>query len=356
MNETTKTKPIISLDTTPLSSQHASRGIGMYTRMLASHLEQLPDIQVVRNATLSELKLKPSLIHFPFFDFFSSTLPILRATPTVVTIHDAIPLKFPAYYKPGIRGRFAFQRQKLLLKTVSAVITDSLSSKNDIAYHLGVPKEKIHVVYLAAHPQLAKQPISVVERVRARLSLPKEYILYVGDINYNKNIPQLIKALKFVPDSIHLACVGKNFTKQSIPEWQWIETQVALSNVSDRVHFITDVLHDDLKTLGALYTGAVCYVQPSLYEGFGLPVVEAMQCRCPVVSAANSSLIEVAGEHAVLTGTSALELAQGVDDVLNWSKTKRDKQVAGAYAWSQTFSWQRAAQETAAVYAKVLGT
>lgn len=347
-------KPAIAIDTSPLTSMHAARGIGTYTRLLIHSLEELETITLIKSGAQQSSAPKPQLIHYPFFDFFSSTLPITLKTPTVVTIHDVIPLKFPAYYKPGVRGTFAYARQKLVLKTVSAVITDSQSSKTDIAYHLGVPKEKIHVVYLAAHPELRKQNEATVLTVRQKYQLPENYLLYVGDINYNKNLPQLIKSLKFMPDSLHLVCVGKNFTKQTIPEWQWIETQIALSDVSDRVHFITDVLQDDLETLGALYSGALCYVQPSLYEGFGLPVLESMQCRTPVVCAANSSLIEVGREHAIFTGTTAEEIAAGITEVTQWSKTHREKVIAGAFAWSQTFSWQQTASETAAVYMKVL--
>ncbi len=348
-------KPIILIDTSPLSSLHATRGIGMYTRLLTSALEELPDIQLVRSSSASVPTKKPDLIHYPFFDFFFSTLPIGFSTPRIVTVHDVIPLKFPAYYKPGIRGRFSFARQKLVLKTVSAIITDSESSKTDITYHLGFPKNHIYVVPLAAHPQLKKASLESIKQVKSQLSLPDKYILYVGDINYNKNIPQLVKSLKYIPEDVSLVLVGSNFVKQSIPEWQWIETQIALSNVSNRVIFLPNVLHDDLETLSALYTGADCYVQPSLYEGFGLPILEAMQCKTPVVCSANSSLIEVGGESATFTGTSAEELAAGINEVLSWSKTKREAVINGAYNWSQKFSWTKAAAQTADIYRKVLG-
>ena len=96
------------------------------------------------------------------------------------------------------------------------------------------------------------------------------------------------------------------------------------------------------------------YIQPSLYEGFGLPVLEAMQCRTPVVCSETSSLLEVGGENVVFAQPNAEDFAEKVLDVLNWSKTRREKWVREAYKWSQSFSWQKTAKETAEVYRKVL--
>lgn len=345
----------VLIDTSPLSSGHAIRGVGTYTRELLEHLEQIEDIEVFRSSTLEKGKnLKPDITHFPFFDLFFNTLPIDMTKKTVVTVHDVIPLKFPQYYPPGIKGKLRFNQQKIALKTVNGIITDSESSKIDIVKYLGIPEEKIHVVYLAANPNLKAQKEIVVNKVAKRYHLPKQYVLYVGDINYNKNIPQLIKMMKFLPENVHLVCVGKNFVEQEIPEWQWIETQLALSNVAPRVHFLTNVLTDSEEDLAAIYSGALCYIQPSLYEGFGLPVLEAMQCRTPVVATNTSSLPEVGGEDAVYTGTNAEELAAGVEQVLSWSKSRREQKIKAAYQWSQTFSWQKTAANTVEVYKKVL--
>lgn len=339
----------VLLDHSPLSSGHASRGIGTYTRLLSQGLNKIEDLILIKDNSK-----KPDLVHYPYFDLFHSTLPVKFATPKVVTIHDVIPLKFPAYYKPGLRGRFNLQRQKIVLKSVSAVITDSESSKADISYLLGYPSKNIHVVYLAAQEELETPNKNKLDSVKSKYQLPDDYILYVGDINYNKNIPQLIKSLKHLPENIHLVCLGKSFVKQPIPEWQWIETQLALSNVSERVHFLNEIRNDQTSELGAIYSLAKCYVQPSLYEGFGLPVLEAMKCRTPVVAAANSSLIEVGGDFAVFSGTSDEELAQAVQDVLDWTASERKNRIENAYKWSKKFSWDKAAKETMEVYKKVL--
>lgn len=346
----------VLVDTAPLHNANAIRGIGMYTRLLTAELRERHDVELVKQSRDGKLSLSPDVIHYPFFDLFFDTLPLLKIAPTVVTIHDVIPLRFPDFYSVGLKGKLRFTKQKLALKNVTAIITDSEASKADIATYLGVSASKIHVVYLAAHPDLQHLPEVEVARVRRRYKIPVQYLLYVGDINYNKNIPQLVKAVGLLPKSVHLVCVGKNFRPHSIPEWQWIETQLAASEVERRVHFLTDIESSDLLTMSALYTGALAYVQPSLYEGFGLPVLEAMQCRTPVIAGSNSSLIEVVGEYGTLVEPTAEMLSQAVTTIMDWSVTERLHRTRAAYAWSQQFSWQKTAAETLAIYKQVVKT
>lgn len=340
----------VLIDTSPLRNQNAIRGVGVYTRSLIAALKQEANIKVLEDeAELSEGE-KLDVVHYPFFDLFFDTLPVLKKAPTVVTIHDVIPLVYPDQYSSGKKGKLKLVKQVLALKTAGAIITDSEASKQDIHKILKIDLDKIHVVYLAANPELKAAKDAEIEQVKKTYELPDKYILYVGDINYNKNIPQLIKSLKFIPEDVHLVCVGKNFYPHDIPEWQWIETQIAMTDVPNRVHFITNLESDALNTLAAFYSGAMAYVQPSLYEGFGLPVLEAMQCRTPVVSTKTSSLIEVAGEHAVMTEPEAESLAEGINQVLNFAKTRREQLIREAFKWSQTFSWSETAKKTIAVY------
>ncbi len=345
----------ILIDTSPLTNANAIRGIGVYTRWLTEHLQDIDELELkLTTADNKQNEFKPDLIHYPFFDLFFATLPMVRAKPTVVTVHDVIPLKYPEHYPAGVKGKVKLQKQKLALKTCQAVITDSHASKKDIEDLLGIASDKIHVVYLAANPELEHKKDKAVAEVKKKYELPDNYLLYVGDINYNKNIPQLIKALKFVPDDLELVLVGKNFKQQDIPEWKWIETQIALSDVADRVHLLNEITGDADDELSAIYSGASVYVQPSLYEGFGLPVLEAMQCKTPVVAAKNSSLIEVGGEYAFFTGEEAEELGEAVNQVLDLTQAERSKRTTAAYEWSQTFSWEKTAKETVRVYQSVL--
>ncbi len=342
----------ILFDTAPLQSNHALRGIGFYTRLLQHHLSMESSIQLVENKASG---FRPNLTHYPFFDLYFPTLPIKPWKKTVVTIHDVIPLVFPEQYQPGKKGKTVLYRQRLALRFVSAIITDSEVSKKDIHHFLQVPLEKIYVVPLAGQPELTTASETEIRQTKKRFGLKKRYVLYVGDINYNKNIPQLVKMLKFLPNTIDLVCVGKAMQPSTIPEWKAIETQAALSNVEHRLHFISDLASDDYSALSGLYSGAECYVQPSLYEGFGLPVLEAMQCSTPVVTADTASLPEIAGSAAILAEPLAESLAIGVMQVHMLSKTARQKIIAGGLSHAKAFSWKKTAQATIEVYQKVLG-
>lgn len=345
----------VLFDTSPLKTGHSHRGIGLYTKLLSEQLRQRPDLTL--SFSLAEAKKKSQkidIVHYPYFDLFFHTLPLRKPAPkSVVTIHDVIPLEFPKQYRPGKKGTLALYAQKLALSGVNVVLTDSLSSQKSIVSRLRVPEKKTRVVYLAANPVFKAQKPETVEEVRTKLDVPSTYILYVGDINYNKNLPQLIKSLKFLEPSIHLVLFGKNFTKQDIPEWQWIETQIAMSDVSSRVHFVTQV--DSDKEIAALYSGALAYVQPSLAEGFGLPVLEALRCKTIVVSSNTTSLPEVGGNHVFYADPVAESLAEAIEHVQKLSPEERTVKIMDGYTWSQTFSWQKTADETIAVYQSLVG-
>lgn len=338
----------IALDTSPLTSGHAIRGIGTYTRELQKGLADLGD-----QVTLTTPK-EAELIHYPFFDLFQPTLPLWSNKEVVVTIHDVIPLEFPDFYPVGIRGKLALLHQLAALRLVSQVITDSEYSKKKISEHLRISPEKISVVSLAASPLLSPASPADAAHHLKKYKLPESYVLYVGDINYNKNIPQLIKMLKFLPDAIHLVCVGSQFYPHDIIEWRRIEQQLVLSDVSDRVHFMTNLPSEATDVLSALYTAALCYVQPSVSEGFGLPVLEAAQCSCPVVSSSAGSLPEVAGPSSILVPPHAEALAEGVLQVSAWSGKTRKERILQGHLWAEKFSWKKTAAATVDVYTKVL--
>lgn len=344
----------VLLESSPLSNAHAIRGVGAYTRFLSAALEKEPEVELQRSA-VQEKSFKPDIIHYPFFDLFFPTLPLFRKAKTVVTIHDVIPLRYPRFYPVGKRGALAFLKQRLALQSVDAVITDSEASKTDIMRYLRIPAEKIHVVMLAANPELKTPDEKTLARVRRRWHLPEKYLLYVGDINYNKNIPQLIKTLKYLPKNVKLVCLGKNFFPQNIPEWQWIESQIALSNVQNRVIFLTQILGDALEDISAIYHASLAYIQPSLYEGFGLPILEAMRCQTPVICAENSSLPEVANTHALFVPEAKAEdFAKAVEKLLSWSARERSKWLEAAKRWESTFTWKKSAEATLSVYQKLL--
>ena len=182
--------------TTPLLSGHSVRGVGFYTQRLLSHILPLApnfgfEVVEIKSLDQSEQLGQLEIIHYPYFDLFQHTLPIMKKIKTVVTIHDVIPLEFPDHYPPGLKGWANLQLQRLALSGVEGVITDSYASVHAIRQYLQVPHEKIKLIYLAADEKFKK-----ISKPKNNHNLPKKFVLYVGDINYNKNIPNLISACK----------------------------------------------------------------------------------------------------------------------------------------------------------------
>lgn len=340
----------VALDVSPLKNANRYRGVGIYTQQLVKSLQSLKISDFSCRLVEDKKMIKGSdLIHYPFFDLFFLTLPLKKERPTIITIHDVIPLVFPNHYPTGIRGNLKFQIQKFSLKGVKAIITDSGNSKKDIFKYLNYPKNKIHVVHLA--PAKEFKPITNQQSlvaVKNKYHLPEKFILYVGDVNYNKNIPGLIKALAGLKEKMSLVLVGKAFKDEGLKETQAILrliNSLRLGKKVMRLGWIPD------KDLAAVYNLASVYCQPSFYEGFGLPVLEAMACGCPVVAAKTSSLLEICGSAAVMVDPNDInDMIRGLREALN----KREELVKKGLLQAKKFSWQKTAQETYEVYQKVV--
>lgn len=186
------------LDTSPLKSGHAHRGIGAYTRFLLAALQAQAtklDLEILTEKP----EIEPDVIHYPFFDLFFATLPLPKKVPVVVTVHDVIPLVFPQEYRPGVKGTVRFWQQRSRLQKVSAIVTDSECSRQDIEKHLNISQEKIWAVPLAANPELTSVSEYLQRKHAEEVGAPDDYIVYIGDINYNKNLPTLLLALTQLP-------------------------------------------------------------------------------------------------------------------------------------------------------------
>lgn len=359
----------VFFDTLANQPGHAHRGIGVYTRKLLAGMKHELDTNSANNTdspastagsfqnsntvTLVSNAKEATTVHIPTFDLFKPTFPIdyvLKKKKIILTIHDVIPLVFPDYYPAGIKGTLSYFYQKFLLRFVSHIITDSKASAHDIHSYLGVPKNKITPIYLAAGIDDQELSKTQAHQLLKKYSLPERFVLYVGDINYNKNIPSLIESIDYLPEDVALVCIGKNFISSPIPEWQAIDASLQKIKNKNRVYFITDLGSDATKTLAVFYQSAVVYVQPSFYEGFGLPVLEAMQYGTPVIAAKNSSLREVGGEVAIFTQPTSSGIAQAIQYVLTLDDSVRTMLGSESKKWAKTFSWQKAAQETILVY------
>ena len=346
----------IAIDITPMHSGHKMRGVGSYTRLLKEALEKSKSNHTFCFFTRGEkLPGKIDLIHYPYFDPFFLTLPFMSSIPYVVTVHDLIPLTYPDKFPSGLRGELKWRIQKFFLQRARRVITDSHASQKDIATIAGIPNNKIEVIYLAPSPVF--RPIrskSILDSVRKRYMLPQQFVLFVGDVNWNKNIFGLLKAFAIVLRSeafkhTRLVFVGKAFLDEQLPEIQRINAAISDLSIGDSVVKLGFVSDEDL---AAVYSLASVYVQPSYAEGFGFPVSEAMACGCPVVVSDASSLSEIAGPAVRVNPNDPSDIASGIEQILR----SRDNHALSkkGIAWVKNFSWEKVAQQTIAAYKRAL--
>jgi glycosyltransferase involved in cell wall biosynthesis len=345
---------IVGLDVSPLHTGHKVRGIGFYTKRLLQALKkQNKNIEIKELKSPQDIKQQDyDLLHIPYFHPYFQTLPWPWQVnkPIIVTLHDMIPVKYPNQYPPGMQGEFKWYLQKLLLKQVDFVITDSFASKYDISDLAGYPADKIYVTYLAAGNQFKQldPKKEQLKKTQQKYNLPDDFVLYVGDINWNKNIPSLVNACNQA--ELPLVIVGKQAVNPEIDK-DHIENKdlVWLQKKADNNPLINTVGFVSMEELISLYNLATVYVQPSFDEGFGLPVLEAMACGCPVVSSNFGSLPEVVGEAAIKVEPTKERLAKKIDLVINDKKIQKELSEKGIKRASE-FSWQKTASKTVEIY------
>lgn len=325
--------------TTPLKDANAIRGVGFYTARLLRELKiqsskfKIEIIEIKNDYELGTMNYE--LIHYPFFDLFYHTLPIFKKVPTVVTIHDVIPLEFPSHYPPGLRGWFNLRLQKLALSGVQRIIADSYASVKSIHKYLGAPHDKLKLVYLAADEKF--------KRIKAKnkYKLPSIFVLYVGDVNWNKNIPNLVKACEQL--NYPLVIVGKLAAEVEKLDLNHVELRHLRGIDWSKVIRLGFVPTNDLV---AIYNLAKVYCQPSFAEGFGLPVLEAMACGTPVACSNTSSLPEIAGENAIYFDPYDIKsMSQAIIKAMNHELSTVNL---------SRFSWEQTARQTLRIYQEVL--
>ncbi|MGD8462712.1 MAG: glycosyltransferase family 1 protein [Anaerolineae bacterium] len=272
----------------------------------------------------------------------------LRDIPTVLTIHDMIFALFPEHQK-RLNYWYLNATMPLYCQRASAIVTVSQSSKRDIVALYDVEPDKVSVIYEAAAPGF--RPVSR-EQARAtgeRYGLPDHYLVHVGTIEPRKNLTRLVEALQLLHEqglTIPLVVVGgKGWLYEGF--FQRLEDL----EIRDRVHFPGYVADADLP---ALYQGATAAVVPSVYEGFGLPVLEAMACGTPVLASHVSSLPELGGDAArYFDPYSTEDIAHAIRSVWSDNDLQAEMSQAGQ-AQAAKFSWAQAAKETLSVYERLL--
>ncbi len=340
----------VAIDISPLNSGHSQRGTGAYTKLLVSALEKYREDNSYYFFTRGQkVPENVDLVHYPYFDPFFLTLPLSKPKPTVVTVHDLIPIAYADHFPRGIKGELKWQIQKFSLRGAKEIITDSMASKADIVKFTGIPGNRVNTVYLC--PAEIYKPVKdtrVLKSISLKYKLPKQYILYVGDVNWNKNISSLLRALVNPDRQYFLVLVGKAFLDHNLKETNELDEIIKSLNLSERIVKTGFVPEEDLP---AVYSLASVYVQPSIAEGFGLPVLEAMSCGTTVVSADTSSLREIAGPAVLVDPEKPDKIAEGINSAF---KIKREAWQKDSKAWLINFSPEKLVRETMEVYKKAL--
>ncbi|RPI29165.1 MAG: glycosyltransferase family 1 protein [Chloroflexota bacterium] len=277
------------------------------------------------------------------------TRPLFLPCASVVTFHDMTFFLFPHLHTRSKRIFFP-AAIRMSARTAGALIADSESTRQDAIRVLGISPDRITAVPLAAAEDY--RPITdqgLLDRARQKYGLPENFILYVGLVEPRKNLPALIRSYKGMVDkgvTHHLVVVGRR-------GWMYEQVfqQVEALGISERVHFTG---YADREDLPVIYNLASVFVYPTLYEGFGLPVLEAMRCGAPVVTSNVSSLPEIVGEGGLMVAPGDEAALTGAVLRLLDEPGLREKLSAQGLKQSALFSWERVAYETVQVYEKAL--
>ena len=286
-----------------------------------------------------------TLFHAPHY-----VLPPLVRCTSVVTIHDCIHLMFPQYLPSRFAYLYARTSIRLAARRATRVMTVSESSKRDILRFVDTEPDKIDVIYNAYDERFAVEPAEDdIVRVRERYQLHDEFVLYAGNVKPHKNLERLIEAFHLVRkrglDHLKLVMIGDEISKYTA-----LRRAVHHHQLHKYVRFLGYLPEE---TLAVMYRLAGVFVFPSLYEGFGLPPLEAMASGTPVVTSNVSSLPEVAGDAAVLVDPyDPQAIADGIYQVLTDEQLRRDLRRKGV-ARAGMFSWEQSVRRIRAIYGEV---
>jgi glycosyltransferase involved in cell wall biosynthesis len=256
-------------------------------------------------------------------------------------VHDLTFLVHPECFEPRLH-RYLARVVPRSLRRAHHILADSHATQRDLTRLLGVPAERISVIYPGVDEQFCPLPASASAPVRRRLGLPDTFLLFVGTLEPRKNLVRLLEALHRLPNAPPLVLAGRR-------GWLYDEVFAAVErlHLHERVCWLDFVEDTDLP---ALYNLAEAFIYPSLYEGFGLPVAEALACGTPVVTSRLASLPEVAGDAAILVDPfDSAAIAAGIQQALDAGEHFR----AAGPAQVSRFRWEAAAQSLLGRYRMV---
>jgi glycosyltransferase involved in cell wall biosynthesis len=345
----------IAIDVSPIdknsNSQHKIRGVGKYISLLKENLEKYDKKNsyfFVSN--VSSIKENIDLIHIPYFDPFFPTLPKIKKIKIVVTVHDVIPLVHKKEFPVGLKGNLKWKFNKILLKRTDGIITDSIASKEDIIKVTKIAKSKIFPVLLSVDKEFKSLDIkySTLD-LKKKFNLPEKYFLYVGDVTWNKNLPRVVEAIKSV--NIPLVMIGKALVETEFDKNNpWNKDRLKVLNMTKDNSLFIKLGFVGTSELVALYKMAQALLMPSLDEGFGLPVLEAMSAGCPVITSRCGSLPEVGGDAVIYVDAENVDdIARSIVEVYE-DKNLRESLIIKGKKQAEKFSLQKMIENTVKAY------
>lgn len=270
-----------------------------------------------------------------------------RGIRSVVTIHDLIFLCYPRFYKPVDRLIYTW-KFRYACRVADRIVAVSECTKRDIVRFFNIDPGKVEVIYQGCAAEFeAPVPEADLSRVRRTYALPERFILSVGSIEERKNLLLAVKALRHLPDEVHLVAVGRR-TKYT----ERVERYIVRNSLEQRVHLLHRIPFADLP---ALYRLASVFVYPSRYEGFGIPIIEAISAGLPVVAATGSCLEEAGGDACLYVAPDdECALADAVLRFLEPGEF-RETSVRRSREYIRRFGKEEAADRIADLYERVLG-
>lgn len=365
----------IAWDNSIAGQDHA--GTGMYASRLVSWLRETQDVdlemfegpqrtrgkrspislgkQVIRQLFWYHGQFPRALrrAHFDLIHCPAFVVPLWCPCPSVVTVHDLTALIFPRHFDPRWR-MYVNAMMPHVLRLVSAVICVSANTKQDLLKFYKVSHAKVHVVHNGVDRQRFHPGVTLDHGWARQAGLRDGYLLHVGTFSYRKNIPTLLRAIA------HLRSKGKWGTRQLVlagSERSGMKGAQEIYETLRELDLESSVIvtgHVPDEHVPGLYAHASVLVMPSLYEGFGFPVLESMAVGTPVIASDTSSLPEVGGDAAIyFPPRDELALASAIEDVLEKKAVADELQRKGLVRAAQ-FSWQRCAEETVKVYRSIV--
>lgn len=287
--------------------------------------------------------------HTELFHGLSNELPLnirRKKIKSIVTIHDLIFLRYPRFYKRIDRAIYSFKFRKAC-RNADRIIAISECTKRDIVSFFDIDPGKIEVVYQGCDACFSHEATEQQKQeVRQRYALPRKYVLNVGSIEERKNALLAIKAMEGLPNEVHLVIVGKH-----TPYTDKIKSYANEKGLARRIRFIHNLPFADLP---AVYQMATVFIYPSRFEGFGIPILEALHSGVPVVAATGSCLEEAGGPYSIYVDPDNVEETAAALRLLCTDEAQRKEMIEKGKEFAASFSEEKQAEQLMEIYKKVL--